>query len=337
MARGSEALGQGKGGGVGPLPHDVLCFATMRRLPGVATLLGLGALWMSAGQAFAAGRVAALIPQIRPAASPEVRDRFHEAVTRGLQSGADEVVSAAEVRLRLGASEELLNCAGGGSCVARAAQTLRIDRVVSSEIDVSGKDYTIKLRLLDAVGRELAKTDEPCDICTVKEADEAVTRAAAKLAAVARALPGETATPKTEVPPLPPKVEPPPKVETPPSVPVTSAIPETPGTQREKKGFPWRPVAIVSLAVGVAGLAAGIPLLVIDGQPTCGLPNPKTACPEVYNTVGAGATLLTLGVVSLAASVVLFVYDHKARTRSRPAAMVLPTPGGAYLTVGGRF
>ena len=37
----------------------------------------------------------------------------------------------------------------------------------------SGKDYVIKLRLLDAVGRELAKVDEPCDVCTLKEADEA--------------------------------------------------------------------------------------------------------------------------------------------------------------------
>ena len=159
---------------------------------------------------------------MRPLAAPELRDRFHEAVTRGLQSGGDEVVAAAEVRLRLGASEELLGCGGTGACVARAAQALRIDRAVAAEIDVSGKDYVIKLRLLDAVGRELTKVDEPCDICTVKEADEAVARAATKLAAAARSLPTETppaaaaeTPPKSEAPP--PKVEtpPPPKIETP--------------------------------------------------------------------------------------------------------------------------
>lgn len=315
----------------------------MRRLRSVAALLVLGALFVSAGRASATGRVAALVPQVKPAAAPEVRDRFHEAVTRGLQSGGDEVVSAAEVRLRLGATEEMLNCAGGGPCVARAAQTLRSDRLVSTEIDVSGKDYAIKMRLLDAVGRELAKTDEPCDICTVKEADEAVVRAAGKLAAAGRALAGESTTPpRTENPPPPPKVEaspPSPKVETPPTV--GTAVPpmsdQPPSTQREKKGFPWRPVAIASLAAGIAGIAVGIPLLVIDGEPTCSLPNPKTACPEVYNTVGAGATLLTIGVAGVAASGVLFYLDHRARTRPRSTVMVLPMVGGVYVTAGGRF
>lgn len=307
------------------------------------TLLGFGLLCATATTASAAGRVAALVPQIKPPAAPELRDRFHEAVTRGLQTGPDEVVSAAEVRLRLGASEELLNCGGAGACVARAAQSLRTDRVVSTEIEASGKDYTIKLRLLDAVGRELAKTDEPCDICTLKEADEAVTRAATKLAAAARALPAET-LPKTEgsPPPPPPKVEvTPPKVETPPpSVPPaagTAPADQAVTLQHEKKTFPWRPLAIASLAVGVVGIAVGIPLVVIDGQPTCSLPNPRMSCPEVYNTVGGGATMLTLGIVGAAASGVLFYFDHRARTRPRPTVLVVPTSNGAYVTAGGSF
>jgi hypothetical protein len=172
----------------------VLCSGTMRRLPSVATLLGFGVcvlvVLLPAGAASAAGRVAALVPQIKPPAAPELRDRFHEAVTRGLQAAGEDAVAASEVRLRLGASEELLGCAGTGPCVARATQALRVDRAVATEIDVTGKDYTIKLRLVDAVGRELTKVDEPCDICTVKEADEAVMRAATKLATAAKALPG---------------------------------------------------------------------------------------------------------------------------------------------------
>src|SRR5881227_2696345 len=131
----------------------------MRRLQSAATLLGFGACLLLAGSVSAAGRIGALVPQIRPQAAPEVRDRFHEAVTRGLQGGGDEVVVAAEVRLRLGATEEMLNCGGTGACVARAAQALRVDRLVATDIDIAGKDYSIKMRLLDGVGRELARAD----------------------------------------------------------------------------------------------------------------------------------------------------------------------------------
>ena len=300
---------------------------------------------LASSSALAANKVAALVPQIKPQAAPELRDRFHEAVTRGYATGGDEVIGAAEVRLRLGASDEMLNCAGSGPCVARIAQNLHIDRAVASEIDINGKDYVIKLRLVDAVGRELAKVDEPCDICTVKEADDAVARAAGKLAVAARSLPSETTPPATvETPPAPPpKVEtPPPKVETPPPQPptTTTTTTETPPTtppQAEKKMFPWRPVAIASLAVGVVGLAVGIPLMAIDGNPTCSLPNPRTSCPNVYNTMGGGATMLTLGLAGVAASGVLFYLDHRARKKASTTVSVLPTVGGAFVSAGGTF
>src|SRR3954468_18286941 len=111
----------------------------MRRLRSVASLLGL--LVLAGSTAHAAGaRVASLVPQLRPGAAPELRDRFHEAVTRGMQASGDEVLGAAEVRLRLGATEEMLACNGSGACVARSAQTLRVDRIVAPEIDVNGKD-----------------------------------------------------------------------------------------------------------------------------------------------------------------------------------------------------
>jgi hypothetical protein len=219
-----------------------------------------------------------------------------------------------------------------------------VERAVSADIDVTGKDYAIKLRLLDLGGRELAKVEEPCDICTVKEADDAVARAATKLAAAAKALPAETAPPATTET-APPKAEtPPPKVETPPPTKAEVATPppaaETtpaPAAQKERKMFPWRAVAISSLAVGLAGVVAGIPLLAIDGQPTCNLPNPKQACPDVYNTVGGGAALLSLGIAGVAASGVLFYMDHRARHKRAPAVSLLPLQGGIYVSAGGRF
>jgi hypothetical protein len=304
----------------------------MRRLRGVASLVVL----LASTSAMAAPHVAALIPLTKPAAAPELRDRFHEAVTRGF---GDEALGAAEVRLRIGASEEMLGCTGPGGCVARIAQNLHVDRLIASEIDVTGKDYVIKLRLLDGVGRELAKVDEPCDICTVKEADEAVARASGKLAAAAKALPPETAPPATVETPPPPKVETPPKLETPPpkvETPPAITEPTPPPAQREKKMFPWRAVAITSLVVGVVGIAVGAPLVAIDGNPTCNLPNPKTSCPDVYNTKGGGAAMLTLGIAGVAASGVLFYFDHRARKKAATVSLS-PLPGGAYLSAGGTF
>jgi len=305
----------------------------------VASLVAL----LASTSALAAPHVAALIPLTKPTAAPELRDRFHEAVTRGF---GDDALGAAEVRLRIGASEEMLGCTGPGACVARIAQNLRVDRLIASEIDVNGKDYVIKLRLLDAVGRELAKVDEPCDICTVKEADDAVARAATKLAAAAKALPAEATSPPAtaETPPA-PKVETPPpapKVETPPPVvaaPTPEPTPAPVAPQREQqKMFPWRAVAITSLVVGVVGIVVGAPLVAIDGNPTCSLPNPRTACPDVYNTVGGGAAMLTIGIAGVAASGVLFYFDHRARKRAAAASVaVTPLVGGAQLTAGGRF
>jgi hypothetical protein len=316
----------------------------MRRLRSVAALLGFGAFVALGSTASATERLAALVPQTRPSAPPELRDRFHEAVTRGLQTGGDEVLPAAEVRLRLGVADEMLNCGGTGPCVARSAQALRIDRLVATDVEISGKDYAIKMRLLDSVGRELTKIDEPCDICTVKEADEAMVRAATKLAAAARTLPAESASATQRAEPTPPqKPETPAKAETPPvskvQTPPSTASPETmpPLTHREKKMFPWRPVAIASIAVGVVGIVASIPLFVIDGRPTCDKPNPTQSCPEVYNTVGGGAALLSLGVGGGIASGILFYLDHRARVRAHSTVLIVPSPGGAYVSASGRF
>jgi hypothetical protein len=310
----------------------------MRRLRWFAALMGFLAGLGGAGAAGAAERLGVLLPQTRPAAAPELRDRFHEAIVRGLQTGGDEVIPATEVRLRLGVSDELLNCAGFGPCVGRVAQALQTQRLVVTDIDINGKDYAIKLRLVDGNGRELTKIDEPCDICTVKEADEAVARAAAKLASAAHTLLGESATAKPETPKAetpPPKPEPP-KPESPPIA--TPAPVETPPSlQREKKMFPWRPLAISSLVGGVVVLAIGIPLVAIDGQPTCDKPNPRQSCPEVYNTVGAGGTLLGLGIGGVVASGVMFYMDHRVRARRHPTVSLLPTQNGLYLSASGTY
>ena len=60
-------------------------------------------------------------------------------------------------------------------------------------------------------------------------------------------------------------------------------------------------------------VAVGIPLLAIDGNPTCDSPNPTKTCPSVYNTRGGGAALLSVGLLSLVGSAVLFYFDYHAQ------------------------
>ena len=294
------------------------------RLQSTVVLVGL----LVGVAAHGAPRVAALVPSLKPGSAPELRDRFHDAAARGITQGGVDSIPAGEVRMRLDVSEEQRSCAGAGPCAARASITLRTERLVATEVTIAGKAYTIKVRLLDSAGREVAKLEDICDICTIKEADEAISRVVGKLVGTNRAS-MEDAKP----------VEPQKPVEPAPAAVVAPVVTEAP--KPDKKPVPYRWLAVGSLGVGVLGLAIGIPLVVIDGRPTCNLPNPTKSCKDVYNTVGGGGVMLALGVAGLGASAALFYLDyrsrHKPATATTWAPMVAPTQGGAAATVIGRF
>src|SRR5438552_8408692 len=108
-----------------------------RRLPPLLSLMSL------AGPAMAA-RVAVLAPKMVPPGNAEMRDKFHDALARGMARAGD-VIPTAVVRGQL--PPDLLNC-DGGACVARAAQALGgADRVAIAEIEDVGKTYSIKVRV----------------------------------------------------------------------------------------------------------------------------------------------------------------------------------------------
>src|SRR5437879_4677564 len=136
-------------------------------------LLPLLLLSSLAGPAMAA-RVAVLAPKMVPPGARELRDKFHDALAKGL-GRAGEIIPADIIRTSL--SADLLNC-DGGPCVARVAEALLVDRVVIAEIEDVGKTYSIKVRVFDAAGQPLAVgPEERCEICTVREASRAVERA----------------------------------------------------------------------------------------------------------------------------------------------------------------
>ncbi|MBI2895768.1 MAG: hypothetical protein HYY06_19580 [Deltaproteobacteria bacterium] len=75
--------------------------------------------------------------------------------------------------------------------------------------------------------------------------------------------------------------------------------PPPPASRRISK---W---AWISGAAGLAFVAGGIPLLSMDGDPTCD--GPSRSCPEVYDTRSGGWSLVAIGAAGVAAAVVMAI------------------------------
>ncbi len=65
----------------------------------------------------------------------------------------------------------------------------------------------------------------------------------------------------------------------------------------------------VGLGLGIAGLGAGIPLIVLDGVQTCDPAADYFQCPEQYETMDLGVGFTVAGAVVLAGAALLFYLD----------------------------
>jgi hypothetical protein len=261
------------------------------------------------------------------------------------------VISPQEVRRALGASAELLECAGG-PCLGRVATVLRADKVVVTEVEQTGKNYVIRVHVFDAAGQEIGPpTEERCDICSVREADAATQKAASRSMPLVTRVVAPPAPPpaapqdgpdspklasarEPERPPPKPQVgdgEPPPPSATP--------APAANVTKEQPSKFPYRPLAYGLFAVGGASLVATIVFSVYAGRennPTCDKPNPRTSCPDVYKgNTGPAVAFGVITAVAAAAGGVLLWLDH--RNKSRAHVVALPTPGGFAASAGFDF
>ena len=93
-------------------------------------------------------------------------------------------------------------------------------------------------------------------------------------------------------------------------------------------GRAWFIVGGSSLGAGAVLLAAGIPLILRDGQPyraNCRT-DEQGNCAKLYDTMAAGASLATAGAIGLAAGAVMVGIGSKRRSEGRYA--VAPTAGG---------
>lgn len=98
-----------------------------------------------------------------------------------------------------------------------------------------------------------------------------------------------------------------------------------PGRNRALPLLKWS-----ALGVAVAGLAAGVTLLALDGRKTCSTPE-GVRCPENYDTLVPGAVLTGIGAAAAVAGGVLFYLDHRQQQEeAQRSALVAPWfgPGG---------
>lgn len=324
-------------------------------------LIGL----LCAASAAHATRAVPMLPQMRPAPPQELREKFHDAVVRGM-GGEVEIVPASEVRMRLFSSPDLLDCTGG-TCIGKVASTLHAERVVVADIDQIGKNYAIKVTVFDAAGAEVGKATETCEICSVREAQAAVTRATSKAAPLlvvksapppvpeARTGTGAAAPEGPEAPRATPPViepqkqEPAPKkeveVKQEPPAKTGTAPTATTASDQGADGFPYRPVAFGTFGVAAATLITTIGFAAFagkDGMPSnCNVSIPVVKndprCPTIYQ--GNGASAAVFGVVTglLAATGALILFLDWRHRRHAPVVTVAPTADGVAVGAFGQF
>ena len=296
---------------------------------GLTTLVLVAA----AGGARAETRVAALTPRLTPPQTVEIVERFQAALARSLEGGRGlAVVPLQEVRLAQ-SRPDLLACNDAG-CLQRLASVLMSQRLLATDIRVVGKAYAVTVRVFDELGREVARAERRCEICTLNEAEDTIARIGGEVDLKLAATPA----PPVRLPVNPPATIPVPTPTSAPSTapwaapqPPTSAPAPKPTLLQRAHGWNWKLISIISGGVALVGIVSGAPLVAMGGDPTCDLPSPRKTCPRVYATTGGGATLLTFGLLAAAVSGTS-VYLHYRWRGTRVEVTPSPTPRGGAVS-----
>jgi len=248
------------------------------------------------------------------------------------------------------------------ACFREAMSSTSASAVILLTVDQRDNVYRFGLEARSvATGQRLASVDDVCEICGLEEVAELVELRAAALGErldrpeegtvrITSNPPGATvmvddravgATPLELVLPAGPhnvQVEKRGFLEDTKAVEVRSGVDEEMRFRlvvvptKDKSARRWMTVGGVSLGLGLAGIAAGIPLVILDGRPyesDC-RPDVLGNCAELYGTMAAGASLTTAGVIGLGAGGAMLLIGRKRR--SLPME-VRPTAGG----IAGRF
>jgi hypothetical protein len=228
------------------------------------------ALWSSPASAQDLISVEPRVPSGFPA---RLRAKLVKQAPRRLEATGVPVRSGADIAV---AAQAAADCADV-ACLQEHLGATGARAVVRLELTQDDAGFAAVLEVTSLrTGLSLAHEEAACEGCSAAAATE-----------VALSLIDGVMIPERDPePPPPPPVEvAPPPPEVPPE-----ALRLTPREERHVS-----PVAWATMGVGALLIGASIPLLLIDGDPTCD--GPRQTCPDLYDTKGGGFAALTVGGV----------------------------------------
>jgi hypothetical protein len=220
------------------------------RLAGWVVVLAL-----SLGATRAAADRLAIAPA-RVTASREVsgalKEQFRVSLSGGLVAAGHEVLPDEQIAILVRRSPDLGAC-DTDTCFRRFGELVGADAVLRAAVEVLGSsNYQVRLEVYDVGDRGLlASVEDACTVCTVREANDALSRAAAEV--------GRRFTAR---------VRPPVVAPAPVAAPVVQAAPpiETPRWTPHAKALLGGGITL--LALGAGGVGAGAALIATDSETT---------------------------------------------------------------------
>jgi len=227
-----------------------------------------------------------------------------EHIAGALQQGVRDGLADAGVAV----AEAPRGCADA-TCAAKAVSAGQARAYVSTTVQITGSDYALSADILDGSGSSLARKEGSCEICTY---DEAAVALRELVAAAAREL--APAEPEPTPAPAP-----------------TPVIDPEPAEPPRKRLSPQTTqlIAFTAIGVGVAVLAGGIAMLVLDENPV------KSNCSGVHvdadgdcefrhDTLGGGIGLTVAGVAVAGGGVGLLLWGRKQERRGPSEVSLVP-------------
>jgi hypothetical protein len=126
-------------------------------------------------------RVAVLSIELEGDAEPEAVAQLYRSLAGGLYAAGWDVVEREQVQGRLRAARELVGCVTT-TCLERLSAALSARRFVRASVNANGAAFTIELELYAAdVAGPIARIEKACAPCTLDEANDLMSEAAAEL------------------------------------------------------------------------------------------------------------------------------------------------------------
>jgi hypothetical protein len=250
-----------------------------------------------------------------PSVSPDLTGVFIASVSQAAANAGFETVPANEIDMKVVERPDFLQCKAG-SCLAAEAQYLGVSRLILPRLELHGGGLQVSLALYDATkNKVVAEESDQCGACTADKLRAFLLDEASRLSKDLQSG-AEHDVRVTLAPPTPP----------------IAPAPLPPVEQRRRTSLlgvlKW-----VALGSGLVAIAVGAGIWSLDGRGTCSLQAPAVQCPQLYDTMPVGASLVGLGGALLATSVVLIIVD---RPRVKNVSLA-PTAGGATLLWNGNF